>query len=196
MIKGSKHTEATKAKMRATHTGIKHKPTSAVGRANLSAARMGHKVSEATRDKISAALMGNQNALGREASEETRASMSVAAQARMQTPEGMANMIKARHAACTTSPTKLERALYRMLDAFGWEYDTEVPFAPYIVDAYIPGLHLALEADGAFHFEGNPWSGTTPEQEAQLTINRDAYLLEHYDLQVWHFNEEQLNAVP
>jgi len=134
---------------------------------------------------------------GYKLTEEHRANISTAMKAYSQTPEGKANMLKMKQAAhAATGPTKLERALYRMLDVFGWEYETEKFFSPYHVDAYIPGLHLALEADGFYHFEGSPWKGTTLEEEAQKTKERDAYLLERYDLQVWHFTAEQLNTIP
>ena len=190
---GFKHSKAMRAKMSATMMGNQN--------------FLGHKHSEATRAELSAAAQVRmQTPEGKahfvkmnQASQtpEAYVKISVAAQTRAQTPEGRGHLVKmnqASHAA--TGPTKLERALYRMLDVFGWEYDTQVLFASYIVDAYIPGLHLALEADGPFHFEGNPFTGTTPEQEAQATKDRDAFLLEHCDLQVWHFTEGQLNAIP
>jgi len=153
---------------------------------------LGHKLSDEAKTKISAAMKGNQHTLGYKHTKATRANMSAAQKARAQTEEGKAILIRATQAACVARPTRLEKALYKMLDAFGWEYDTEVAFPPYFVDAYIPGLHLALEADGPFHFKGNPFIGTTAEEEAEATRTRDAYLQEHYDLKILHLTEKLL----
>lgn len=234
MSKGRKLTQAHKDKISAAMMGkqnfLGHRHTKET-RASISAAMMGKRnalgceVSEETKAAISIALtgrtlseehkanigarwtperraaksakmIGNQNALGHKQSDEHKAKLSTTAKprmlARIKTPEGKAQLIKAQQAAAQAHPTKLEKALYKMLDAFGWEYDTEVAFDPYIVDAYIPGLHLALEADGAFHFKGNPFLGTTPEEEAKATRARDAHLQERYDLEVWHFTREML----
>jgi len=208
---GHRHTEETRASISAAMMGKQNAlgcEVSEETKAAISAALTGRTLSEDTRANMSAAwtperraaksakMMGNQNALGHKQTDDHKAKLSAAAKprmlARVQTPTGRAQLIKVQQAAQQAHPTRLEKALYRMLDAFGWEYDTEVAFAPYIVDAYIPGLHLALEADGAFHFEGNPFLDTTPEEEAEATRTRDAYLLEHYDLEVWHFTKDML----
>jgi len=165
------NTSAANAKKSISHTGVPH-DTSAACQANLG--------------KPKDMSKARQTAWTFEAAAKRRTSMEIY----LQTPEGKANMVKAQSIAKQTCPTKLEKALYKMIEAHDEKYLTEVPFPPYIVDAYVPSCHLALEADGPFHFEGNPFKGTTPKQEAQKTVDRDTYLMEHYGLEVWHFTQE------
>ena len=47
-----------------------------------------------------------------------------------------------------TGPTKLERALYRLLDGAGLEFTPEVVRGVYRVDASVPSRNLVFEADG------------------------------------------------
>lgn len=185
----------------------KHKPHSQVAKDKMSAAwtperkiaqsarMMGNQIAVWTPEEKaaqSAKMMGNQIALGYKHSNEANAKNSAIHKRLAQTPKGQADLAKAAAAARRAKPTKLEKALYKMIEAYGWKYLIEVPFPPYIVDAYVPGCHLALEADGRFHFEGNPFTGTTSEQEIRKTKERDAYLLKEYGLEVWHFTKADL----
>jgi len=197
--RGQEVSEEARAKISAALTG---RTFSEEHKAKISAALIGHEVSEEVCARLSViAKQKAETPEGRAAllkaarasqMPEVRARINASRKAYLQTEEGKASLLKALQAARTVRPTNLERALYKMLDVFGWVYDTEVSFPPYFVDAYIPCLHLGIEADGPFHFKGNPLARTTAEEEIQRTMDRDARLLEVYDLSVLHFTEEQL----
>ncbi len=61
-------------------------------------------------------------------------------------------------------------------------------FGRFRVDAYLPPpYHLAFEADGTY------WHRPESEQ-ARRDVERDAWLLEHYDLRVVRLTEEMLGV--
>ena len=56
----------------------------------------------------------------------------------------------------------------------------EEDFPPYIVDIYIPDLHLGIELDGPFHMK-------------KKDRNRDEYLRVEYNLPIWRFTNKEIN---
>lgn len=79
-VSGHRHSPETRAKLSASHAGIKHrnfgKRLPAETRAKISAAHMGKTHSPETRAKLSAANMGHKHNLGRRASADTCAKIS------------------------------------------------------------------------------------------------------------------------
>ena len=79
--------------------------------------------------------------------------------------------------------TGIERALYVMMKMSGFTFIPEKRFGRYVVDAYIPELHMAFEADGAF------W-----HKDEERKLRRDIYLKDIQGLvAVVHFNEQDLS---
>ena len=71
-----------------------------------------------------------------------------------------------------TTRTKPHLQLLSLLEALGLEVEEEKSFPPYFVDAYLPGLHVAFEADG-------------PTHQAKPDAKRDLRLLGKYALPVY-----------
>ena len=61
----------------------------------------------------------------------------------------------------------------------GFGTTLEEDFPPYVVDVYIPDLHLGIELDGPHHFR---------KQDAI----RDENLLSEYNLEIWRFNNTEI----
>ena len=80
-------------------------------------------------------------------------------------------------------PTRLELTLYAVLEAAGVEFEREVRFGRYVVDAYCPHSHVAFEADGVH------W------HDAEKDAQRDAWLMENHKLPVLRFSEQRLKEV-
>ena len=70
-----------------------------------------------------------------------------------------------------SKPNKLEEKLFKLLSDFS-DLQTFVRFGRYEVDAYIPSLHLAFEADGHYWHDRN----------IEYDKKRDLYLHEKYKL--------------
>ncbi len=96
----------------------------------------GHSLSLEHRAKISRSLIGNQRALGNVLSPEMRERVVV----------GAAKWI----AHWPKKPTNLEIALYKLLDMAAYRYERQKRFGRYVVDAYVPEINVAFEADGSF----------------------------------------------
>lgn len=77
--------------------------------------------------------------------------------------------------------TILEKKLAKYLEEHGWAYEEQKGFGRYIVDAYVPSLNIAFEADGSF------WHKDKERQRL-----RDAYLIAHGIITVVHFTEDDL----
>jgi very-short-patch-repair endonuclease len=80
-------------------------------------------------------------------------------------------------------PTSLERVLYAVLNHRGVEFEREVRFGHYIVDAYDEAAHIAYEADGSY------WHDSGRDAE------RDRWLLENFSLSVVRFTEAELKEI-
>lgn len=50
-----------------------------------------------------------------------------------------------------TTMTQPHKELIQLLESIGLDCVEEVKFSPYIVDIYVPSLHIAFEADGPMH---------------------------------------------
>jgi len=137
-------------------------------RANISAGQMGHPVTAETRAKISASHMGFK------ASPATRAKMAEAA--------------ARRHAAGVyfRGPTKLELALRGLLTSAGFNFQEQVRFGRYVVDAWVPSRRLVFEADGSFWYH---------HQDKEREARRDAYLMDRDAVAVVHLTEEDLIGI-
>ena len=77
--------------------------------------------------------------------------------------------------------TQLEKSLYRMLCFAGFLFERQKRFGRYVVDAFVPALSLAFEADGAY------W-----HQDLQREKCRDSYLIGRGIFAVIHLSEEDL----
>ena len=73
--------------------------------------------------------------------------------------------------------TRQQIRLERVLNQIGFQTECEKSFPPFIVDCYIPELHVAVEVDGAVHQKGHD-------------KKRDAYLLDNYSLKTYRFSNE------
>lgn len=110
------------------------------------------------------------------------------AQLRASTPEVRAKQAEAaarNHAAGIyfRGPTSLELALRGLLQTAGLEFEEQVRFGRYVVDAWVPSHGLVFEADGSFWY-----SHKDKEREAR----RDAYLMNRGAIAVIHLTEEDL----
>ena len=81
-------------------------------------------------------------------------------------------------------PTSLEQALDLLLQDAGLEYESQVRFGRYIVDAWIPSHNLVFEADGMFW-----WNHKDNDREQR----RDRYLVDKGVIAVIHLTDEDLN---
>jgi len=61
----------------------------------------------------------------------------------------------------------------------GFGTTLEEDFPPYVVDVYIPDLHLGVELDGPHHFR-------------KRDAIRDEKLLSEYSLEIWRFNNTEI----
>ena len=61
----------------------------------------------------------------------------------------------------------------------GFGTSLEEDFPPYVVDVYVPDLHLGIELDGPHHFR-------------KRDAIRDAKLLSEYSLEIWRFNNTEI----
>src|SRR5260221_14636470 len=91
------------------------------------------------------------------------------------------------------APTFIERKMHAALDRLQIRYEMQVWFGTKRVDAYLPDLHVALEADGCFHHgcECGDYVYTIlphadAERKRQSNHVRDLYLLRNFDLPVLH----------
>ncbi len=78
-----------------------------------------------------------------------------------------------------TTRTKPHLQLLGLLEDLGLEVEEEKNFPPYSVDAYLPGLHVAFEADGPTH-QKNP------------DAKRDLRLMGKYALPVYRISSVTL----
>lgn len=79
-------------------------------------------------------------------------------------------------------PTDIERILRSLFSAYP-DAQYEVCFGRYRVDAYIPSLHIAFEADGEY------WHDANRDGE------RDAYLMEQFGLSVVRLTGTELMLI-
>jgi very-short-patch-repair endonuclease len=104
-------------------------------------------------------------------------------------PKVIANIARTtRLARHRSGPTGIECILREaLLPALlpGYEVLDEHPWYTYLVDAYVPALKLAVEADGSY------WH-SRPEIQQRDRI-RDGCLTGHYGLTVVRFGERELN---
>ncbi len=199
-------TAATRAKISAAQRGrpkpkaseaLRGRKQTAEHIRNRVEGRAGYQHSEATKRKIGAAnsiaLRGRKNG---PRSEETKQKISAARKGKKPSPEATQKMREAgrrRHARDpmfyvrfaaagrkAIGPTKLERALYRLLDGAGLEFTPEVVRGVYRVDAYVPSRNLVFEADGSW--------GHNPQKDAV----RDQYLVRGGVVAVVRLTEQDL----
>lgn len=96
-------------------------------------------------------------------------------------PQGwLENLVAGQHPAAR--PTSIELILRSLLSAYP-DAQYEVNFGRYRVDAYIPSLHIAFEADGEY------W------HDANRDGKRDAYLMEQFGLPVVRFTGSELMLI-
>ena len=74
----------------------------------------------------------------------------------------------AKTSLCSSNPSRLEKAVWAVLDALGVIYQTSMPFGTYTADIYVPAKSLVIECDGAY-WHGRPGAA---EKDAQ----RDKYM--------------------
>ncbi len=82
--------------------------------------------------------------------------------------------------------TSLERALWKLLSAAGYSFETEKRFGRSRVDVYLPDYHLAFEADG--------WHHTRPGR-AEADQARDDELMRRFKLPVVRLSTADLAEV-
>jgi len=124
--------------------------------------------SQETRDKMSAANMG------RVFSEETKHNIAVSAAKRAQRDSLLHNR----------KPTNLEYALQMLLEDVGFDFEAQVRFGRYIVDAYVASRNLVFEADGQFWY----W-----HKDKKREAKRDEYLRSSGIDAVIHLTDEDLD---
>lgn len=57
---------------------------------------------------------------------------------------------KAMRMASQQCPTKLEMFIYSFLEYLNIEYNPQFAIGKYVVDVFIPSMHLIIEADGCY----------------------------------------------
>lgn len=193
--------------LKAISNAHKGKITSEISKNKMRLAKLGKKMSDETRLKMSAAKIGNTNTLGykhkedfvekcrlrmagntfmvgRTLSEETKRKISESSTlAKLQHMEN--SPIGCKCAAHSfPNPSSLEIILYYLLKEFP-DMKRQKWFGRMRVDAYLPEpYHLAFEADGEY------WHTMPGRKEAD--VERDNMLLEKFDLPVIRFTELEL----
>lgn len=88
--------------------------------------------------------------------------------------------------------TLIEKILWKLLEEVaGFEIIRNKQFGRACVDAYIPELHIAFEADGWYWHDRNGRFSNAPEKDAR----RDANLLEKFNLPVARLTEIELHKI-
>lgn len=82
-----------------------------------------------------------------------------------------------------TTLTKPHLQLIEFLDRLGLEVEVEKSFPPFSVDTYLPGLHVAFEADG-------------PTHQKKPDAKRDQRLMSEYALPVYRLSSIMLDLRP
>jgi len=141
----------------------------------------GKPMSMEQRAKISVALTGIQRSA--EHLERQRIAQRAAS-----TPEVRAKQARAaarNHAAGVyrRGPTKLELALRGLLTSASFDFQEQVRFGRYVVDAWVPSHGLVFEADGSFWYH---------HQDKEREARRDAYLMDRGVAAVIHLTEDDL----
>lgn len=177
------HTEETKRRIGLASIGNKY--------------AAGHVRSEAARQKAGQAITTwNKARAGTEEARLASQKAGRAAKGHRKSAEWRSNLSKARRAhlathddacACLGNPgrrprrqTGIERILLERLLKSYPDVQAEVKFGRYRVDAYVPSIHTAFEADGSF------W------HDSESDAKRDAWLLRFHNLPVVRFNEHEL----
>ena len=70
-----------------------------------------------------------------------------------------------------TELTEIHQKAIKKMERLGYQVMEEVRFPPYVIDIYVPKLHVAIEVDGPFHKENKD-------------NKRDTFLWEEYNLPV------------
>jgi len=192
-LRGRLLSSETRAKISAALTG---RPKSAEHRAWLSAIHKDRRLSPEHCLAISAAHKGrslstnhrigiSEALIGRPKSAEHRAK--IAAYARSPEARKRKAAERARYMAAYPSPeTELEFILYCLLHAWNMEFLKQQRFGRYVVDAYVPSLKMAVEADGDY------WHRDSEKESRR----RDRYLERGYGISfVWHLTEGQLRIL-
>jgi very-short-patch-repair endonuclease len=77
----------------------------------------------------------------------------------------------------------LEHQLRELLKQSGLEFQEQVRFGRYVVDAWVPELGLVFEADGQFWYH---------HQDKDREARRDGYLVERGVTAVIHLDDDDL----
>ena len=77
-----------------------------------------------------------------------------------------------------TELTEIHQKAIKKLEKLGYQVMEEVRFPPYVVDIYIPDLHIGVEVDGPHHVE-------------KRDIKRDNVLYEEYNLPIIRLNQKE-----
>lgn len=87
-------------------------------------------------------------------------------------------------------PTQLEQRLYRALERLSVRYIPEMTFPPFRTDAWLPGLGIAIEADGDWAHKNRAcgFEDGADYEEAKRAY-RDRVLLERYGVLCLHIWE-------
>lgn len=172
-LRGRVFSAETRAKMSAAARGRRH---SAETRAKMSASHLGLPCSEETRCKIRVAL------LGVKCPQRGRPGHTFnSVESRARCAKAIAKLHASGH--YFKGPTGLELALRKLLQTAGLEFQEQVRFGRYVVDAYVSSHNLVFEADGSFWY-----SHKDREREAR----RDAYLVGRGAVAVVHLTEDDL----
>lgn len=190
---GSHHSQTTKDKMSAYWTPKRRAEQSArmIGKQY----GLGHHHTDETRAKMSVSHMGKPKSEKHKAnmrkpkSEQHKANISAGRITYLCSPAGRAQTariipIAQAVARQTQTMSKLHRALILNLAEEYSHLVVEKIFGKYSVDVYVPEIHTAFEADGAY------WHSKPGAKEHDMA--RDAWLMKQFDLPVVRHDETKL----
>lgn len=80
-------------------------------------------------------------------------------------------------------PTSLEQAMALLLQDAGLEFEAQVRFGRYVVDAWVPSHGLVFEADGMFWYH---------HQDKEREAWRDEYLIQRGVVAIVHLDDDDL----
>ena len=170
-------------------------PSSPETRAKQSAAATGRPMSPETRARMSAARMGNKYGVGTRLSPEHKAKLLASHLGKKKGP--MPEAVKIKLSLATAArlarqgairPSLPQTLLMNRLLALGLVVETEKQFGRYVVDCYLPEVHIAVEADGDY-WHRRPGA---PERDRR----RDEYLERVFGLGVIRFWESEIKSWP
>jgi len=189
LLKGRVISEETRTKISNTLKGRAVRPAgwnhSEESKKLMSQKKKGQKLSPEAIEKMAASKRGKKNPAQSERMKGNQ--LAKALKGRKQDPEFVKRRLEgtAKFFEKWNRPyTRLEIQLYKMLLHSGYSFIPQKTFGTRIVDAYIPELNMAFEADGSY------W-----HQDKQDMITRDNYLFARGITAIIHMDEKDLQAV-